>query len=330
MTHPPDWLTFFKRTYPSANMVLLRGERPMLVDTGFRSDLPATEKLLREAGVPPEDLSLIVNTHYHSDHVGGNSGLQSRYGIPIAAHRWDADIVNHRDREVSSAEWLDQPVEPYEVNLPLSEGGEIEAGDTVLQVIHTPGHTLGHISLYAPDEQILILGDAVHGDDVAWINPFREGAGALQRTLETLDRLVDLPVSLAYSGHGVVIEDLGGAIDAARQRYAKWLDEPQKAHWHGCKRIFAYALMIKGGFTEEEVAPYLLRCAWFEDYARHGFDAEPEDFVEPLLEEMLRSKAAGWQDGKLVVLAPHSSPPAGWPSGPAWPKDWPRLLTADS
>jgi glyoxylase-like metal-dependent hydrolase (beta-lactamase superfamily II) len=44
----------------------------------------------------------------------------------------------------------------------------------VLQVIHTPGHTLGHISLYAPDEQILILGDAVHGDDVAWINPFRE------------------------------------------------------------------------------------------------------------------------------------------------------------
>lgn len=200
----------------------------------------------------------------------------------------------------------------------------------MLQVIHTPGHTLGHISLYAPDEQILILGDAVHGDDVAWINPFREGAAALQRTLETLDRQVDLPVSLAYSGHGVAIEDLGGAIGAARQRYAKWLGEPQKAHWHSCKRIFAYALMIKGGFTEKEVTPYLLRCPWFEDYARHSFDAEPEDFVEPLLEELLRSKAAGWQDGKLVVLAPHSSPPAGWPSGPTRPKGWPRLLTADS
>ncbi len=100
MTGSPDWLTFFKREYPSANMVLIRGRRPVLVDTGFGSGLPATEKLLREAGVPPEDLCLIVNTHYHSDHVGGNSGLQHRYGIPIATYRWDANLVNRRDREV--------------------------------------------------------------------------------------------------------------------------------------------------------------------------------------------------------------------------------------
>lgn len=324
MTHPPDWLAFFEREYPSANAVLVRGERPVLVDTGFGSDLPDTEELLREAGVMPEDLHLIVNTHYHSDHVGGNNGLQSRYGIPIAAHRWDADLVNRRDREVCSAEWLDQPIEPYEVNRSLSESDEIDAGGVILQVLHTPGHTLGHISLYAPEERVLILGDAVHGDDVAWINPFREGIGALQRTLETLDRLAELPVSRAYSGHSPAIEDLGAAIDGARQRYAKWLDDPQKAHWHGCKRIFAYALMISGGFTEKEVSPYLLRCPWFDDYARHGFESEPEDFVEPLLEEMLRSGAAGWQDGKLVVLAPHNSPPKDWPSGPARPKDWPE------
>jgi hydroxyacylglutathione hydrolase len=221
VTNPPDWLTFFERTYPSANIVLIRGEHPVLVDTGFGSDLSATEKLLGEAGVPPEDLSLIVNTHYHSDHVGGNNGLQSRYKLSIAAHRWDADLVNRRDIEVSSAEWLDQPVEPYEVNLPLSDGDAFEAGDTVLQVRHTPGHTLGHISLYAPDEQVLILGDAVHGDDVGWINPFREGAGALQRTVESLDKLADLPVRQAYSGHGGAIEDHGAAIEAARHRYAK-------------------------------------------------------------------------------------------------------------
>jgi len=123
-------------------MVLIRGEHPILVDTGFGGNLPETENLLRGAGVPPEELALIVNTHYHCDHVGGKSGLQRRYGTPIAAHRWDADLINRRDREVCSAEWLDQPVEPYRVDRPLSGGDEIETGSVSLQVLHTPGHTL--------------------------------------------------------------------------------------------------------------------------------------------------------------------------------------------
>ncbi len=324
MTRPSDGLVFFEREYPSANVVLVRGERSVLVDTGFGSDLPATEELLREAGVPPERLHVIVNTHYHADHTGGNSGLQRRYDIPIAAHRWEADLINRRDREACSAEWLAQPVEPYEVQRPLADGDEIDAGGTVLQVLHTPGHTLGHVSLYASEERVLILGDTAHGDDVAWINPFREGAGAIQRALESLDRLANLPAHRAYSGHGPAIEDPAKAIDAARRRYAKWLDDPQKAHWHACKRIITYALMVDGGLPKEEVHPYLLRCPWFNDYARHGFGVEPAGFVEPLLEEMIRSGAAGWRNGRLVALGPHNPPPAGWLSGPARPKDWPE------
>ncbi len=148
----------------------------------------------------------------------------------------------------------------------------------------------------------------------------------LQRTLETLDKLANLLVDRAYSGHGPAIEDLGVTIQGARQRYTKWLDEPRKAHWHSCKRIFAYALMIKGGIPEEEIRPYLLRCPWFDDYVRHGFEAEPEDFVEPLVAEMLRSGASEWREAKLVVMAPHTSPQADWPFGPTRPKDWPKTF----
>ncbi len=88
-------------------------------------------------------------------------------------------------------------------------------------MLHTPGHTLGHVSLYEPKTKTLICGDAVHGDDVAWINPFREGAGALQRALESLDKLARLPVRRAYSGHGPEIEDFGAVVSAARSRYTK-------------------------------------------------------------------------------------------------------------
>ena len=82
MTHAPDWLGFFERTYPSANMALIRGESAVLVDTGYSSDLTDTENLLREAGVPPESLSLIVNTHYHSDHVGVTAGCKNGTARP--------------------------------------------------------------------------------------------------------------------------------------------------------------------------------------------------------------------------------------------------------
>jgi hydroxyacylglutathione hydrolase len=314
---------FFERAYPSANMVLVRGERPVLVDPGYGADLPATERLLEGAGTPPENLNLIFNSHFHCDHAGANSGLQRRYGVPVAAHRWEAELVNRRDREACGAEWLDQPVEPYEVDRALSEGDEIDAGGITLRVLHTPGHTLGHVSLWAPEEGVLILGDAVHGDDVSWINPFREGVGGIVRALETLDRLSELPVRRAYSGHGPMIEDLADALSAAKRRYERWLDEPEKAYWHACKRIFAYALMVYGGMTERELRAYLLRCPWFDDYARHGFGVEPEEFLQPLLAEMLRSKAAAWREGRLVALGRHNPPPPGWSSGPVRPKDWP-------
>ena len=322
---PADPIVFFERPYPSANMVLVRGEAPILLDTGYGADLRGTETLLREAGAPPEALSLVVNSHYHCDHAGGNSGLQRAYGIPVAAHRWEAELVNRRDREACGVEWLDQPIEPYRVDRPLSDGDELDTEPVVLQVIHTPGHTLGHLSLYAPEEEILLLGDAVHGDDVAWLNPFREGVGTAQRALESLDRLAALAVRRAFSGHGPEIPDLPTAIDRGRRRYEKWLGEPEKAHWHACKRIFGYALMIYGGLDEGEVAPYLLRCPWFGDYARHGFGTEPEAFVEPLVAEMLRSEAAGWRERRLVALPLHNRPSPGWPSGPTRPKDWPRL-----
>ena len=70
-----------------------------------------------------------------------------------------------------SVEWLDQPVEPYQVDRQLSGDHEIETGSVSLRVLHTPGHTLGHVSLYACEERILLPGDAVHKDDMAPTTP---------------------------------------------------------------------------------------------------------------------------------------------------------------
>ncbi|BAQ09373.1 beta-lactamase-like protein [Bacillus sp. OxB-1] len=313
---------FFERTFPSANMVLVKDQQPILIDTGFGSDALETEQLIRDAGVAPGDLHLIVNTHYHSDHVGGNFHFQKNYGTRIAAHKWDAELINSRDAEACTVEWLDQPLEPYHVDTKLSDQDEIHTGSRILQVLHTPGHTLGHISLYDPDAEILMCGDLFHRNDVGWLNIFREGVSSLQRSLESLDRLSKLRIQQAYSGHGPQIEDPLAAIDAARGRLEKWLGSPEKIAWHGCKRIFSFTLIMKDGMAKEEIAPYLLSCGWFHDFARHSFQRQPEEFIQILLDEIIRSRAASWHDGRLIATAPYKAPEKKWMDQNIKPKDW--------
>ena len=308
----PPWLHFWQRPYPSANTLLIEDEKPVLVDSGSGSDVPAMLHWLHGVGVPAERLWLLINTHYHCDHAGGNYYLQSQAQVRIAAHRWEAKLINNRDAEACSVRFLRQPIEPYRVDTLLEDGEEIVLGRHVLRVLHTPGHTLGHISLYFPQDKILICGDAVHNDDVSWINPFREGAGALERTVESIDKLAQLDVRLAFSGHGSMLAQPQKAFDRARQRYEKWLREPEKLGWHACKRIFAYALMLTGGLPRSTEADYLLSCPWFLDYSRHVFHTQPAAFVQPLVEEMLRSGAAGWQDERLVALTAYTPPAEEW------------------
>jgi len=319
-------IIFFERKFPSANMILIKDELPILIDTGFGSDAKETEQLITQAGVSPEDLHLIVNTHYHSDHVGGNYHFQKNYGTSIAAHTWDAELINPCDSKACCAEWLDQPVEPYRVDRKLVDNEEIQTGNRTLKVLHTPGHTLGHISLYDTKEQVLITGDLFHRNDIGWLNIFREGVSSIQRSIESLDRLSSLPIQKAYSGHGPQIENPQDSIDTARKRLEKWLHSPENVSWHACKRIFAFTLIMKDGLARDEIGNYLLSCGWFQDFARYSFQVPPEEFIQILLDEMIRSRAATWQDDRLIASAPYKAAEKKWMNMNVKPKDWKALL----
>ncbi len=142
--------------------------------------------------------------------------------------------------ELACAEWLDQPIAPYQVDRPLDDDDEIDTGDVTLRVLYLPGHTQGQIALYDPASRTLIAGDALLDHDVGWLNRFREGLCCLYQALDSLERLARLPIDRAYPGHGPPIDDPRTAIDQARRRYESWLDEPEKEAWHACKRHRRY------------------------------------------------------------------------------------------
>jgi len=208
------------------------------------------------------------------------------------------------------------------VDMLLHDGDEVSSDEVALTIVHTPGHTLGHISLYAPEFQTLIAGDLFHRTDVGWINIFREGVASIPLSLESLDKISKLDVRIAYSGHGEEIPNPQESIDSARRRLTQWLSQPERAAWHACKRIFAYALMIRGGIHESDIEGYLTGCPWLSDLSRNAFHLEPKEFVQPFTREIMRAKVAEWSNGKLMAAHPHTPSEGYWNPKDGWPDKW--------
>ncbi len=199
----PDWVTFKPRPFPDANLLLLQGRQPALIDSGFVANAQQTAAWVR---THTARAMLVVNTHWHSDHVGGNALLQAM-GAGIVASAPDAQAINRRDPGCCVAEYLDQPVAPYTVDQPLHDGQVLRLGDVDWEVLSTPGHAPGHLSLWQPDERLLVAGDALSDYDVGWVNRALDGPDAATIALASLRRLAGLAPRVLLPSHGPIPTD---------------------------------------------------------------------------------------------------------------------------
>ena len=318
----PAWVTWQRRPFPDANLLLLHGRQPALVDSGFVGHADETAAWVRaHAG----QLALVVNTHWHSDHVGGNALLQAA-GAGIAASGPDADAVARRDPGCCQAEYLDQPVAPYSVDETFDDGQVVRLGDADWQVVRTPGHTPGHLSLWQPDERLLVVGDALSDYDVGWVNLALDGPAAAAAALESVHRLADLAPRVLLPAHGPIPTDPGVALATAVRRAQRLVDDPAGAVWYGVRRILAFALMIRSGAPVGEIEPYLHARAWLIDAARL-LGRTPEALAAELVDTMLRSGAVVVRDERLHAAAEHT-PVAAESLQIPFPRTWPPVTSA--
>ncbi|WP_326763725.1 MBL fold metallo-hydrolase [Streptomyces sp. NBC_01591] len=315
----PSWLTWWQRPFPDSNTLLLHGRQPALVDTGFVAHAEETAAWARaHAGT----VDLVVNTHWHSDHVGGNALLQAG-GVGIAAGAPEAEAISRRDPGCCAAEYLDQPVAPYTVDVPLEDGQALRLGETDWEVIRTPGHTPGHLALWQPEERLLVVGDALSDYDVGWVNLALDGLDAAATALASLKRLADLAPRVILPSHGPIPTDPDAALAAALRRAQRLVDDPDGAVWYGARRIFAFALMIRDGIPAAGVEPYLHARAWLTDAARL-LDVTPEVLAAELVTTMLRSGALVLRDGLLHAAAEHATVD-GTALRVPYPRAWPAV-----
>lgn len=166
----------------------------MIVDTGSGENIDYIFDSLKKTGISPQDISLIVNTHCHYDHAGGDRYFDAK----IAMHKEDVAAMEKSYDKATIAYLFGRSMDKIKVDYSLNEGDKISD----FKVIHTPGHTMGSICLY--DGETLISGDTVfaHGGfgrvDLG---------GDLNLMIESLKRLNDLDVDYLLPGHGPWVDN---------------------------------------------------------------------------------------------------------------------------
>lgn len=225
------------------NTYLLPGkEGHLLVDCGWNTGeaFASLKSQMAEIGTRPEDISQIVVTHIHPDHYGLAGKLKQLSQAKIALHHLEKEIietryVNFQHLLEQLARWLSQngtPTADLPVFLQTSErttrlvtvtlpdvvlhGGEtITAGALRFQVLWTPGHSPGHISLYEPDRKILLCGDYILPSITPHIslNPYQVGTSPLDIYLHALEATRQLEADLILPGHQQPFHNLQARIE---------------------------------------------------------------------------------------------------------------------
>ena len=170
----------------------------IIIDAGNYS--PAEDKAIKEfvteKGLRPV---MAVNTHGHVDHMLGVAEVKKEYGVPFALHAADKFLIDSAATHGQLYGFVVKEVPAAEVE--LKEGGEVKFGDTVLKVIHTPGHTPGHVCLYEPVNKVLFSGDTLFKESIGRTDLPGGDYGWIMKSI--IDKLLPLGEEVTfYPGHG--------------------------------------------------------------------------------------------------------------------------------
>ena len=278
---------FIERGYLNGNHFVYRAKEPVLIDTGYLADYSETARLIVGLGIQISDIRLIITTHCHCDHVGGNKIIQDKSGCDIALHEIGKYFIDTKDDWSTWWSYYRQEADFFRCTRALKDGDTVFVGPHEFEIIHTPGHASDGIVLYNRDQKILISSDSLWENDLATITIRVEGSTAVHFLLESLEKLASLDVHVVYPGHGKPFRDFKGALKRSERKAIDYLSNRENIGNDLLKKITVYTLLMKKSVPEKEFFALLMGMQWFKEtvdlYFESAYEAKYNEIMSGFL-----------------------------------------------
>jgi hydroxyacylglutathione hydrolase len=180
-------------------------DRHVLVDPGMVTNEARQNCLdrliseMKKDGINIEDVGLILNTHAHPDHYGASEAIRKISGAQVAIGRGDDDFLKLAGGEMAEAlKRMGFEFPELKPDFYLTEG-ELRIGqDLTAQIMLTPGHSQGHISIYWPDAKVFMGGDLIFYGSTGRVDI---PGGSAQLLKESIERVAQLDIEYLLTGH---------------------------------------------------------------------------------------------------------------------------------
>ena len=179
---------------PPPNSYLIAGTKAaILIDCGYDEIVDHQKRMAYLNAIGCPDVTELLLTHRHQDHAGGAALRSQETGISITCHI--------QERKSIESERLGGRAEVFTT---FAGGEKQNLGGLSINIIHTPGHTLGSVSIYIPERNALLTADTVLGVTTSIVRPSEGDLGLYVKSLENLEVL---NAQVIYPGHGPPITD---------------------------------------------------------------------------------------------------------------------------
>ena len=297
-------VTVIERGWLNCNQIVLQShEQNILIDSGYGRHASMTLDYVADVlnGGP---VHWLINTHCHSDHMGGNRAVRARYACRVTIPVGEVKHVVPWTEQSCWAEEMDQYAEEFAFDDTMNAGDRFAGGGFNWQAHAAPGHDMDALIFFAAETRILVTGDALweRGMGFVWPqqshdtkpNMFIHAARAALDTIEKLNPAIIVP------GHGAPFSNVANALADARGKLTAFERDPAKNARHAAKSLFVFALLDKREMKVADVPAYFESVPVYRRMREEFQLGSNDEFAARMLDELIAAKALKVEGGLLI------------------------------
>ena len=306
----PNNVIVIERGWLNCNQILLLdplGAENILIDSGYSTHTETTLNLLRAPeNLGSANLTRIINTHCHSDHMGGNAAVQQKYGCAITVPAGEARHLRPWDAQAIWMGYADQYAQPFEFDAVMHAGDSFEGGGLTWRALAAPGHDTDALMFWCATERVIITGDALWQDGLGFVFPQASADGSnplIDAALQTLMVIERCDPAIIIPGHGAPFGggEIPTAIARARSRLQAFALDPAKNARHVMKVMFVFALLHRQSMRSADLPAYIAKVPCYADLNKF-LQLSVDEIANWLVADLVRAGAITVEQGTIYPL----------------------------